>query len=380
MSILEKYSPPPASTDGTYHWDIFHEKDGSMQLIDRHLNFDVVYDVQEQIITGKVFKFHSEQIHPCVSMCNDGKCLHPLCQLTDKDFKSAADAHDPNEYVRDEALGKCVKIHHLGAITLLDEDGSQDNLDMNWRRLRNLARPIVDEQLAKLAMLGDWKTNRVRLNLGTLMLDNRIVRIDAGSCGQMKKDETNTDVADMEACCKSWNKKITREFMRRNVDQQEEPSPGKKRKTAFATYLEDINNSRKSSDDENKENKVTTVVARKRKKDETVVGELVVLKKEGDVAADGGDTLFCRQCIESPCVWKEKEEDMRLFDVSEHGHLQADDLPPNNIRRKKVYRQMFLYINQGPAGKGVRMKLPTCVENGARLMFPSPTFMGFRDM
>ena len=108
--------------------------------------------------------------------------------------------------------------------------------------------------------------------------------------------------------------------------------------------------------------------------------EADVVKKQADVADVSKEIFFCRQCIESPCVWQQKKEDMVLFDESEHGHFQAEDCPPNNIRRKKVYRQMFLYINQGPAGKGVREKLPTCVENGARLMFPSPTFMGFRDM
>jgi hypothetical protein len=69
---------------------------------------------------------------------------------------------------------------------------------------------------------------------------------------------------------------------------------------------------------------------------------------------------------------------MRLFDVCENGHFPVEDLPPNNIRRKKVYQQMFFFINDGPAGKGVRHVLPKCVEDGARLMFPSPTFMGFR--
>jgi hypothetical protein len=72
-----------------------------------------------------------------------------------------------------------------------------------------------------------------------------------------------------------------------------------------------------------------------------------------------------------------KKEDMRLFNVSEHGHLPDKDSPPNNIRRKKVYRQMFLFINQGPSGAGVRIELPECVEDGTRLMFPSPSFMGF---
>jgi hypothetical protein len=91
--------------------------------------------VQEQIVTGKVFKFHAEQIHPSVAMCNDGKCMHELCQLTNKDFKSATDAHNPYEYVNYQALGKFVKIDQSGAIMLLDEDGSQHYLDMNWRRL-----------------------------------------------------------------------------------------------------------------------------------------------------------------------------------------------------------------------------------------------------
>ena len=350
-----------------------------MQLIDRHLNFDVSYDVQEQIVTGKIFKFHKEQIHPSVAVCNDGKCEHVLCKVTDKEFTSASDAHDPYEYEKDHVIGKFVKISELGAITLLDEDGSQDCLDMNWRRLRNLARPIVDEQLAKLAMVGDWRTNRVRLHLGTLMLDNRIVRIDAASYKAMKRDATNTDVQDMEACCKSWNKKIKREIMRRNVDKQKTPSPSKKMKTAFATYMNDVNNSRKFGDDENKDNGAGNVNTNKEKKGKTGVEELVVVKKERNVAEGGGeDDMFCRQCIESPCVWRQKKEDMRLFDASEHGHLQAEDLPPNNIRRKKVYRQMFLHINEGPTGRGVRHVLPKCVEDGARLMFPSPTFMGFR--
>ena len=202
MSTLEKYPPAHSSTEnGTYHWDVFHETDGSIQLIDRHLNYDVSYDVQDMIVTGKKFHFHNEQIHPSVAVCHDGKCQHRLCRLNERDFKSAADAHDPYEYEKDNVVGKCVKISELGAITFLDEDGSQYCLDMNWRRLRNLAQPIVDEQLAKLAMRGDWKTNRVRLNLGTLMLDNRIVRIDAASYKEMKKNKSSTDVEDMEACC-----------------------------------------------------------------------------------------------------------------------------------------------------------------------------------
>lgn len=122
-----------------------------------------------------MYKFHVEQIHPSVAMCTDGKCKQVLCLLKDPEFKSAADAFDPYEYLKDPIIGKLVKNDLHGTISFLDQDGSENHLDLNWRHLRNLARPIVDEQLAKLARAGDWKANMVRLNLGTLMLDNRIV-------------------------------------------------------------------------------------------------------------------------------------------------------------------------------------------------------------
>ena len=92
-----------------------------------------------------------------------------------------------------------------------------------------------------------------------------------------------------------------------------------------------------------------------------------------------GDSI-CQHCTAYPCVWEEMEEDMRKFDSSKHEHLLVEGCPPNNIQRKKVYHQMFLYINQGPSGAGVRMKLPECVENGARRMFPLASFIGFKDM
>jgi hypothetical protein len=83
-------------------------------------------------------------------------------------------------------------------------------------------------------------------------------------------------------------------------------------------------------------------------------------------------------CCEQPCVGLAKKEDMRLFNVLEQGHLPDEDSPPNNMRRKKVYRQMFLHINQGPSGAGIRIELPECIEEGTRAIFPSPCFMGFK--
>jgi hypothetical protein len=174
---LEKYRTNVRSEEGTYRKDFYHEPDRKTSLVDQHLNYDVRYDVDEDIVTGKVFKFHVEQIHPSVAMCTDGTCKQEvlLCLLKDPDFKWAADAYNPYEFSKDPIIGKLLKIDLFGNILFLDRDGSEGTLDLNWRRLRNLARPIVDKQLAKLARAGNWKTNRVRLNLGNLMLDNRIV-------------------------------------------------------------------------------------------------------------------------------------------------------------------------------------------------------------
>ena len=84
----------------------------------------------------------------------------------------------------------------------------------------------------------------------------------------------------------------------------------------------------------------------------------------------------CVHCSENPCVWETQRDKMILYDELEHANLPEEDLPPNNIRRKKVYRQMTLHIQEGQVQKGVRHVLPKCVEKGTRILFPSPTFMG----
>ena len=87
----------------------------------------------------------------------------------------------------------------------------------------------------------------------------------------------------------------------------------------------------------------------------------------------------CVHCGEDRCVWLANKERMVLIDETEHGYLPDDSKPPNNARRKKLYREMTLLLNKGPLGVGVRKKLPRCVENGARALFPSPSFMGFKN-
>jgi hypothetical protein len=52
-------------------------------------------------------------------------------------------------------------------------------------------------------------------------------------------------------------------------------------------------------------------------------------------------------------VWLSKEEEMLDFDDNKHGHLPLEEWPPNNIRLRKIYRQMTIFMNNGPLDKGV---------------------------
>jgi hypothetical protein len=215
--------------DGTYNWEVFHQEDRSTVLVDRHLNFDIRYDVNEEmIVTGKKFRFHLEQIHPCVSLCLDGKYEHTLCQLKDTKAKSATDAL---KCLKDPIIGNLVKISHYNEISFKDQDGDANSLDLSWRHLRNIAWPIVDSQLARLAISGVWKMCRVRLNLGTLMINNTMVQIDNESYAGMKKDKTSNGLADMEACNKPWNKKLASIVMKRDIERERQGNFPKHRKT-----------------------------------------------------------------------------------------------------------------------------------------------------
>ena len=148
--------------------------------------------------------------------------------------------------------------------------------------------------------------------------------------------------------------------------------------------MDEVNDARKFMDAVKQENTSDTAIGTKKgkpKEEEPAAEERVVASEEVSeevVPEEGEEDLSCQYCNEYPCVWEKKEGEMRLYDECEHGHFPVEDKPPNNIHCKKVYRQMFFFINEGPAGKGVRHVLPKCVEDGARLMFPSPTFMGFK--
>lgn len=85
----------------------------------------------------------------------------------------------------------------------------------------------------------------------------------------------------------------------------------------------------------------------------------------------------CPVCGEDPCLFVQHAEMLLAFEEAELAGLAPEDVPPNNLRRKALYRQMTLLINGGPLGAKVRKQLPDCVVTGIREMLPSDSFMGF---
>jgi hypothetical protein len=105
--------------------------------------------------------------------------------------------------------------------------------------------------------------------------------------------------------------------------------------------------------------------------DEVVEISNVAEPEEADISD------LCAECGEDPCVFFKHAELVQASDDAEHGHLAAEDLPANNIRRKMMYRQLTLMLNGGPLGAGVRRPLPSCCVSAIRDMLPSDSFMGY---
>ena len=113
------------------------------------------------------------------------------------------------------------------------------------------------------------------------------------------------------------------------------------------------------------------------KKSKGSSGEVDTSYGDEDDAAD-----VCNRCDRSPCIWKENKEEMVRFDGSVDLLGDKDDgKEEKSHRRKRLYRQMTLIINDGPLGKGVRRDLPECVKNGIRELLPDAdsTYMGFKE-
>jgi hypothetical protein len=81
--------------------------------------------------------------------------------------------------------------------------------------------------------------------------------------------------------------------------------------------------------------------------------------KNEDEVGDDDDGGFldaeepCLECREDPRIFFLHEELLVAFDEAEHGDsLAGEDVPLNNMRWKKLYRQLTLMLNGGQWGWG----------------------------
>ena len=109
--------------------------------------------------------------------------------------------------MEDPLIGKLIKVNGLGDMTFHDLGGSHLNLDLNWKRLQNLAQPVVDEALARMVMAGKWGKQPIKLDLGVLLLDHTVIRFDNQLYAEMEKDKKK----DMVQCEVSWKCQLERE-------------------------------------------------------------------------------------------------------------------------------------------------------------------------
>jgi hypothetical protein len=115
-------------------------------LIQRHLNFEVRFHLENKIVTHKSAYFNKDQIHPSINKCCTGRCMLSLCHIAEANGIVAEKIYDPSIEGINPLIGKLVKILSLGGISFHDPDSHEEDLDLNWKRLRNMAQSVVDEQ------------------------------------------------------------------------------------------------------------------------------------------------------------------------------------------------------------------------------------------
>ena len=86
----------------------------------------------------------------------------------------------------------------------------------------------------------------------------------------------------------------------------------------------------------------------------------------------------CHDCKQNCCVWRNFKESNRNMLLGLQRWVNSGGNPAN--ARKKIYQGVTRQMN-GVMGIGNRKRLPRCVENNVRLMFPSEDgcYMGYKE-
>ena len=96
-----------------------------------------------------------------------------------------------------------------------------------------------------------------------------------------------------------------------------------------------------------------------------------------DDDVDSEEYEVCFHCGEKPCFWLNFKEEILSSTVKN----MDDCLVSNSLLRKKAY-QMFVYFKYGRLGKGNRVRIPECVLDGIRKVWPETdqaNYMGHND-
>ena len=86
---------------------------------------------------------------------------------------------------------------------------------------------------------------------------------------------------------------------------------------------------------------------------------------------------ICLYCGDKPCFWISMKDDI----VSSTIRNVDNYLKPNSYFRKRAY-QMYVFHKYGRLGKGNRVRVPLCVLEGVRSVWPESDangYMGHKD-
>ena len=102
-------------------------------------------------------------------------------------------------------------------------------------------------------------------------------------------------------------------------------------------------------------------------------------KESSDVIETDKDNLsFCRHCRKTRCIWREFSKNNKRTILDLKREVDSGSRPAD--ARKLLYRTICREMN-GVMGAGKRKRLPKCVEDSVRKLFPSEDgkYMGYKD-
>jgi hypothetical protein len=157
----------------------------------------------------------------------------------------------------------------------------------------------------------------MKLNLGVLFVDTKVVRIDEASYYLM---HPNGDATGMDKIKKVWKETISTTWVSIVTDNKQ----CEKKQKQFGDICEstygafDNGAKKEESEANNKEREKEKKIEGKKKAVE--VSDPISKPNKDTAAAEGEEEVVgCTECCEAPCMWVSEKEDMQDYDdINEH--------------------------------------------------------------